>query len=90
MASLGFSPIPTFRKSSLVSDIGWYVLQPITLSVVKAVALYSYNGENADELPFTEGDTLSIIDREEADWWKAEKEGVVFIVPAAYLELTEG
>lgn len=90
MASLGSSPTPTFRKSSLVSDIGCYVLQSLTSSVVKAVALYSYNGENADELPFTEGDTLSIIDREEADWWKAEKEGVVFIVPAAYLELTEG
>jgi hypothetical protein len=57
---------------------------------VKATALYSYTGENADELPFTEGDILSIIDRDEADWWKAEKEGVVFIVPAAYLEVNEG
>jgi hypothetical protein len=58
--------------------------------IVKAVALYSYTGENADELPFTEGDTLSIVDREEPDWWKAEKEGVVFIVPAAYLQVNEG
>ena len=58
--------------------------------VVKANAIYSYAGGNADELPFAEGDELSIIDRSEADWWKAERDGVVFIVPAAYLEIVEG
>lgn len=56
---------------------------------VKANALYSYAGGNADELPFAEGDELSIIDRGEADWWKAERDGIVFIVPAAYLEIVE-
>jgi actin cytoskeleton-regulatory complex protein PAN1 len=54
---------------------------------VRATALYSYVGENAEELPFTEGDTLSIVDRSDGDWWKAEKDGVIFIVPAAYLEI---
>jgi actin cytoskeleton-regulatory complex protein PAN1 len=33
---------------------------------------------------------LPIIDRTEADWWKTEQGGVIFIVPAAYLELVEG
>ena len=56
----------------------------------KAKAVYSYTGGNADELPFAEGDTLSIVDKSEGDWWKAEQGGVVFIVPAAYLELVEG
>jgi actin cytoskeleton-regulatory complex protein PAN1 len=59
----------------------------LTRSIGRAKALYSYVGENAEELPFTEGDTLSIVDRSDGDWWKAEKDGVVFIVPAAYLEL---
>ncbi|KAG1741756.1 Rho family DH domain-containing guanine nucleotide exchange factor [Suillus paluster] len=57
---------------------------------VKANAVYSYAGGNTDELPFAEGDELSIIDRSEADWWKAERDGIVFIVPAAYLEIVEG
>ncbi|EGO21969.1 hypothetical protein SERLADRAFT_417338 [Serpula lacrymans var. lacrymans S7.9] len=56
----------------------------------KAKALYSYAGGNADELPFAEGDELSIVDKSETDWWKAEQGGVVFIVPAAYLEIVEG
>lgn len=54
---------------------------------VKAKALYSYAGGNADELPFVEGDELTIVDQSEADWWKVEQEGVIFIVPAAYVEL---
>lgn len=57
---------------------------------VKATALYSYTGDNSDELPFVEGDQLSIVDRSEPDWWKAEQNGVIFIVPAAYLEVVEG
>ena len=59
-------------------------------SAVKARALYSYTGGNADELPFVEGDEVAIIDRSDADWWKTEQGGVVFIVPAAYFEVVEG
>ncbi|KAH9842454.1 uncharacterized protein C8Q71DRAFT_732931 [Rhodofomes roseus] len=57
------------------------------IEAVKARALYSYEGNSPEELPFSEGDELTIVDRSEADWWKAEREGVVFIVPAGYLEL---
>lgn len=57
---------------------------------VNAKALYTYAGGDPDQLPFEEGDDLSIIDRSEADWWKAEKDGVVFICPAAYLEVADG
>lgn len=41
---------------------------------------------NADELSFSEGDVLSIVDNTSEEWWKAEKEGLVYIVPASYLE----
>jgi actin cytoskeleton-regulatory complex protein PAN1 len=60
------------------------------ISPVKARAQYAYEGSNAEELPFTEGDELTIVDRSDPDWWKAEQSGVVFIVPAAYLEVVEG
>ncbi|OBZ75962.1 Actin cytoskeleton-regulatory complex protein pan1 [Grifola frondosa] len=55
----------------------------------KARALYDYQGSSPDELSFAEDDKLAIIDRTDADWWKAERDGVVFIVPAAYLEVVE-
>ncbi|KAF8589690.1 hypothetical protein K439DRAFT_300209 [Ramaria rubella] len=64
-----------------------YVLE---LENVKARALYAYAGEGADELPFAEGEELTIIDRSEEDWWKTERDGIIFIVPAAYLEVNSG
>jgi len=56
----------------------------------KAKAIYAYASDNSDELTFAEGDILSIVDMSEEEWWKAEQGGVVFIVPAAYLEVVEG
>jgi hypothetical protein len=56
----------------------------------KAKALYEYEGGNPDELSFGEGDVLSIVDKSEGEWWKAERGGVVYIVPAGYLEVVEG
>lgn len=57
-------------------------------TVQQAKALFPYAGSTDEELPFAEGDILSIVDSGDADWWKAEKNGVIFIVPAAYLELS--
>ena len=54
---------------------------------VSAKGLYDYPGGSADELPFSEGDIISVVDRSDRDWYKAEKDGVIFIVPAAYLEI---
>lgn len=57
-------------------------------TVQQAKALFPYAGSTDEELPFAEGDILNIVDSGDADWWKAEKNGVIFIVPAAYLELS--
>ena len=58
---------------------------------MKAKALYDYTGNNSDELPFLTDDVLTIVDNtSEEEWWKAEQGGVVFIVPAGYLETAEG
>ena len=62
----------------------------LTPAAVRATALYPYTGNNPDELPFAEGDTLAVIDHSDADWWKVEQDGLVFIVPAGYVGLAEG
>ena len=91
MENLVSSPKPTLTALRLVGT-QLILLQPALLMAitVKAKALYSYEGSNADELPFSEGDELNIIDRSDPDWWKTEQSGVVFIVPAAYLEAIDG
>lgn len=66
------------------------ILRKITAneSGVKVKALYSYAGTTDEELPFAEGDELVVVDKDEdPDWWKTEKAGMVFLVPATYLEV---
>lgn len=57
---------------------------------MNAKAVYDYTAGNTDELSFSAGQMLSIVDNSEEEWWKAERDGAVFIVPAGYLEVAEG
>ncbi|CAG0918976.1 unnamed protein product [Notodromas monacha] len=55
------------------------------------IALYSYVAQNADELSFEKGEKISIISRDEKDWWKGElKSGETGLFPANYVELLRG
>jgi hypothetical protein len=71
-------------------DMRRIVADPMSLlAAAQAVAKYAYTGNSDEELPFAEGDVLTIVDQSDADWYKAEKGGVIFIVPAAYVDLSE-
>ncbi|WWC87443.1 uncharacterized protein L201_002332 [Kwoniella dendrophila CBS 6074] len=67
---------------------GWFPKDYVEeLHVVRAKALFDYPGGEEDQLPFMEGDTIEIVDQSDQDWWKTEKAGVIFLVPASYLEI---
>ena len=54
-----------------------------------ARALYSNVAESPDELNFTEGDVVEIIEKdfeENEGWWKCSLNGVEGLVPANYME----
>ena len=55
----------------------------------KAVALYSFAGEEAGDLPFRKGDVITILKKSESqnDWWTGRVNGVEGIFPANYVEL---
>ena len=57
------------------------------LAARQAQASFPYMGNSDEELPFAEGDKLTVVDISDNDWWKVEKDGMIFIAPAAYLEL---
>jgi actin cytoskeleton-regulatory complex protein PAN1 len=79
------------RFSLLVRDLScWPNLLPTQVVTAKAQALYDYTPDNADELPLTEGEIVTIIDKSEEEWWKAERDGKVLVVPCAYLAPLEG
>lgn len=93
---LSFSFFLTFMPERpitppIISYISSLVDTDIYFSSVKAKATYEYMASNADEMSFGEGEVVDVVEREEDEaWWKAEKGGVVYIVPASYLEVEDG
>lgn len=55
----------------------------------KAVALYTFKGEESGDLPFRKGDVISIIKKSDSqdDWWTGRVNGKEGIFPANYVEL---
>ncbi|CUS21004.1 LAQU0S02e03532g1_1 [Lachancea quebecensis] len=55
----------------------------------KAVALYTFKGEQGGDLPFRKGDVITILKKSESqdDWWTGRNNGQEGIFPANYVEL---
>ena len=89
--NLDFSQRLMFRRFIRVRHT-FTLIAPKLISAltVKARAVYAYTGENPDELTVDEGAEVTVVDQSDSEWWKAEKNGAVLIVPAAYLEVVEG
>lgn len=62
---------------------------PRTSGVPKAVALYTFKGEQSGDLPFRKGDVITVIKKSESqdDWWTGRVNGQEGIFPANYVEL---
>ncbi|CAI4061102.1 hypothetical protein SKDZ_06G0890 [Saccharomyces kudriavzevii ZP591] len=55
----------------------------------KAVALYTFAGEESGDLPFRKGDVITILKKSDSqnDWWTGRVNGREGIFPANYVEL---
>lgn len=51
----------------------------------KVIALYQYTAQNEDELSFEKDDTITILSKEEAAWWRGELNGVSGLFPSNYV-----
>lgn len=58
-------------------------------STPKAVALYTFSGEEYGDLPFRKGDVITILKKSNSqdDWWTGRVSGREGIFPANYVEL---
>ncbi|GJN88135.1 hypothetical protein Rhopal_001091-T1 [Rhodotorula paludigena] len=55
--------------------------------VGSAVALYDFEGAQAEDLPFHEGDQITVLEVVSDDWLKGELRGRTGIFPRAYVEM---
>lgn len=63
--------------------------KPRTSGAPKAVALFTFKGEQSGDLPFRKGDVITIIKKSDSqdDWWTGRVNGQEGIFPANYVEL---
>lgn len=50
--------------------------------------MYDYTAQNDDELAFSKGQLINVLNKEDPDWWKGEAGGHVGLFPSNYVKLT--
>ena len=63
----------------------FYILL-LTASGEKYTAVYTYAAQYEDELSFEAGETVTVVNKDEADWWKGECNGKSGVFPSNYVE----
>lgn len=58
--------------------------KPRNVKIMKAI--FNYQAQEEDELSFSIGDHLYILDQGDVDWWKARRKGVEGLVPSNHVE----
>ncbi|KAM4713618.1 intersectin-2a isoform 3-T3 [Anableps anableps] len=58
------------------------------LPVCQVIAMYDYAAANQDELSFSKGQLINILDKTNPDWWKGETNGVKGLLPTNYVKMT--
>ncbi|XP_072218107.1 intersectin-2a isoform X2 [Leuresthes tenuis] len=61
---------------------------PSPLPVCQVIAMYDYTAANQDELSFSKGQLISILDKTNPDWWKGDANGVTGLLPTNYVKMT--
>ncbi|TWW67313.1 Intersectin-2 SH3 domain-containing protein 1B SH3P18 SH3P18-like WASP-associated protein [Takifugu flavidus] len=56
--------------------------------VCQVISLYDYTAANRDEMSFTKGQIISVLDKNDPDWWKGELNGVTGLFPTNYVKMT--
>lgn len=50
--------------------------------------MYDYTAANRDELSFSKGQLIYILDKTNPDWWKGDANGVIGLLPTNYVKMT--
>ncbi|XP_054981789.1 intersectin-1 isoform X3 [Sorex araneus] len=57
-------------------------------AVCQVIGMYDYTAQNDDELAFSKGQLITVLNKEDPDWWKGEANGHVGLFPSNYVKLT--
>ncbi|XP_012385835.1 intersectin-2 [Dasypus novemcinctus] len=56
--------------------------------VYQVIAMYDYVANNEDELNFSKGQLINVLNKDDPDWWQGEINGVSGLFPSNYVKMT--
>lgn len=56
--------------------------------VCQVIGVYDYSAQNDDELAFSKGQIINVLNKDDPDWWRGEVNGQVGLFPSNYVKLT--
>ncbi|XP_032209947.1 intersectin-1 isoform X3 [Mustela erminea] len=57
-------------------------------AVCQVIGVYDYSAQNDDELAFSKGQIINVLNKDDPDWWRGEVSGQVGLFPSNYVKLT--
>ncbi|XP_067840599.1 intersectin-2-like isoform X2 [Heptranchias perlo] len=61
---------------------------PAPTPVCQVIAIYDYTAVNEDELSFTRGQLINVLNKDDSDWWQGELNGMNGLFPSNYVKIT--
>ncbi|XP_071393167.1 intersectin-1 [Centroberyx affinis] len=63
-------------------------LAPSSTALCQVIGMYDYVAQNDDELAFQKGQVITVLSKDDCDWWKGELNGREGLFPSNYVKLT--
>ncbi|XP_061091351.1 intersectin-2-like [Conger conger] len=79
---------PSSHVELLGSDGERSTLAPVQTLGCQVVAMYDYQAENQDEISFSNGQLINVLEKIDHDWWKGEINDIKGLFPANYVKMT--
>ncbi|MBN3318608.1 ITSN2 protein, partial [Atractosteus spatula] len=61
---------------------------PAPAPICQVIAMYDYKAANEDEMSFSKGQIINVLNKDNADWWKGEYNGITGLFPTNYVKMT--
>ena len=81
------SDIINFRPESSITDILEASQMSLQCPEVIAVALYSFEPTQEDEIELLEGDSMIVIQQQVDDWWLVKNGDLVGLIPSTHVSV---
>uniref|UniRef100_A0A8C4NLQ3 Intersectin-1 n=1 Tax=Dicentrarchus labrax TaxID=13489 RepID=A0A8C4NLQ3_DICLA len=77
-------------RQALKKEINFFFFfLSVSLSeIAQVIGMYDYVAQNDDELAFQKGQVITVLNKDDCDWWKGELNGREGLFPSNYVKLT--